>query len=159
MKDYLKSQIPGFTVGAGLILALAITLFTMSRPAPIRDVPKATITPGTGATARVDESRRDGDTIKYPLSYDDAGKSTLNVPVDSIPEARAWRHNVWATTMLYLTDGTTGVLKGYRWGNIELSGGVWARIPRLQAPLHFRMKSEPDAGLAFAVTWHSESPF
>lgn len=158
IREYARSQIPGFAAGAGLVLAIAVTLFVLSRPAPIRDMPKASITPGTGAPARVDEPRRDGDTIQYPLSYDAAGSSTLNVPVDSITEARAWRHEVWSTTVFYLSDGTLGVLKGYRWERVMISAGPWVRIPRLETPVHFRARADPDAGISVAATLFSESP-
>lgn len=158
VKLYARSQIPGFAAGAGLVLAIAVTLFVLSRPAPVRDVPKPFVTPGTGAPARVDEPRRDGDTIQYPLSYDDAGSSTLNVPVDSIPEARAWRRDVWSTTAFYFSDGTVGLLKGYRYNRLMISAGLWGRIPRLELPAHFRARSDPDAGIAFAFTLFSKSP-
>ena len=155
---YARSQIPGFAAGAGIVLSLALILFIVSRPDRIVDPPRPYITPGTGSTARVDEPKRDGDVIQYPLEYDDAGSSTLNVPVDSIPEARAWRHEVWSTTAFYLSDGTVGLLKGYRFNRLMISAGLWGRIPRLESPAHFRSRSDPDAGIAFAFTLFSESP-
>jgi len=159
VKSYARSQIPGFAAGAGLVFAIAVTLFVLSRPDPVRDEPKPFVTPGTGATAHVDEPRRDGDVIQYPLEYDGAGSSTLNVPVDSVPEARAWRHQVWSTSFLYLSEGTIGILKGYRWECLDFSAGPWVRNDRVALPrLHYRSRDKPDYGVAFEIKKYSESP-
>lgn len=157
IRDYARSQIPGFSAGAGLVLALAVALFAISRPAPVHDAPKASIIPDTGAPARVAEAKRSGDAILFPLEYDGAGTSTLNVPVDSVPEARAWRHYTWSTTALYMSDGTVGFLKGYRYERVQIAAGPWIRIPRLQT-VHFRHRASPDAGFAISFTYYSESP-
>ena len=158
IRAYARSQIPGAAAGAGIVLAVAITLFVISRPDAGKDIPKPYITPISGTPAKVAEARRDGDVIQYPLSYDDKGESILNVPVDSIPEARAWRHDVWSTTALYLSDGTVGALKGYRYGRSQIAAGLWIRIPRLESRIHYRARADPDAGICVAITYYSESP-
>lgn len=159
IQEYARSQIPGFAAGAGIVLALAVVLFGISRPAPVHDTPKASIIPETGAPARVAETKRDGDAILFPLEYDGAGSSTLSVPVDSVPEARAWRHEVWSTSFLYLSDGTAGIFKGYRLEDIEAAAGPWIRSDRLAVPkLHYRSRGRPDFGVGFEITKYSDSP-
>lgn len=157
-RAYARSQIPGFAAGAGIVLALAVALFIVSRPDRVIDPPHAYITPGTGSAARVDEPRRDGDVIQYPLNYAGTGNSTLNVPIDSITEARAWRHEVWSTSFLYLSDGTAGIFKGYRWETVEFSAGPWVKTDRLAVPkLHYRSRGRLDFGVGFEITKYSDS--
>ena len=158
IRAYARSQIPGAAAGAGIVLALTIILFVISRPEARKYVQKPYTTPISGAPAKVAEPRRDGDTIQYPLSYEAAGESILNVPVDNIPEARAWRHDVWSTTALYLSDGTVGVLKGYRYGRVQIAAGLWIRIPRLESRIHYKARADTDAGICVAFTLYSDSP-
>lgn len=158
VKSYARSQIPGFATGVGIVLALAITLFVLSRPDAGKDIPKPFVTPVSGAPAKVAEPRRDGDVIQYPLSYDAAGESILNVPIDSIPEAREWRHEVWSRTILYSSDGTLSGLAGYRYSRVIVHGGAWARIPRI-ATVHFRSRASPDAGFCAGITYLSNTLF
>ena len=153
----MKKALIWMAVGSAITLAAVISIDRYIHRGDVRDT-KPFITPISGAPAIVAEARRDGDVIRYPLSYDDKGESILNVPVDSIPEARAWRHDVWSTTALYLSDGTVGVLKGYRYGRAQIAAGLWIRISRLESRIHCRARADPDAGIAISFTYYSESP-
>ena len=153
----IKSQRPGFIAGVTVSALIAGSLFLLSRPAPPEKNLSATVKPGTGATAEAGKVERKKDTIEIPIIYNDAGSSTVVLPVDSIPEAYAWRRNVWSTSFLYLGDGTISVMKGYRFGRVSFAAGPWVRIPRLDSPLHFRRDGEIDAGVCFAFTVWSDS--
>lgn len=140
---------------SGLIICSAI-MFAVTRPSGSDSTPKPYVTPISGEPIIIKSVTQGKDIIKYTTIYAGAGESILNVPLDSIPEARAWRHNVWSTTAMYLTDGTVGLMKGYRINRAQLSAGLWTRIPRWQT-LHYKSQSSSDAGLMFAVTLHSDS--
>ena len=156
-KRKMKRALMWMAVGSAITIAAIISIDRFIHRGDIRD-PKPYISPISGAPAKVAEPRRDGDVIQYPLSYDDKGESILNVPVDSIAEARAWRHDVWSTTALYLSDGTVGVLKGYRYGRSQIAVGPWIRIPRLESRIHYKARADTDAGICVAFTLYSDSP-
>ena len=153
----IKNQRPGFIAGVIVSALVVAGLFILSRPAPPEKHLSATVKPGTGATAEAGKVERKKDNIEIPIKYDDAGSSTVVLPVDSIPEAYAWRHEVWSTSFLYFGDGTLSILKGYRFGRVSFAAGPWVRIPRLDSPLHFRCDGEIDAGVCFAFTVWSNS--
>lgn len=155
--DKIKNQRPGFIAGVVFTLVICGGLFILSRPAPPDKPLTATVKPGTGATAEAGKPERVKDNIEIPISYNDPGTSTVILPVDSIPEAYAWRHDVWSTTFMYFGDGTAAIMKGYRFGRVSFAAGGWIRAPRLDSPLHFRRGGEIDAGACFAFTVWSDS--
>lgn len=148
MKKYVVSFVAGALVMGGIMFSL--------RPAPDPSA-KPYIEPISGVPAVLDDTTRRGDTIRYVIKYADAGSSALNVPVDSIPEAFAWRHYNWSKTLLYSTDGTLSALLGYRRERVIFQGGVFIRAPQIASRLHFKQSTDYDAGLCFGATYLSDS--
>ena len=153
MKKYFITAGIAFGIGAATAIAVMITL----RPAP-NPVIKPYIEPISGAPALLTDTTRHGDTVRYVIKYVDAGSSALNVPVDSIPEAFAWRHYNWTKTLLYSTDGTVIGLLGYRYERIIFHGGIFIRTPQIATRCHFKTSGEYDAGIVFGCSYMSESP-
>lgn len=151
IKKTLKIAAIGFVLGAGATAAIMVSL----RPAP-NPAAKPYIEPISGAPAVLDNTMRSGDTIRYIIKYTDAGSSALNVPVDSIPEAFAWRHYNWSKTLLYSTDGSLTALLGYRYERVIFQGGVFVRAPQIATRFHFRQSTDYDAGLCVGVTCLSD---
>ena len=149
-----------YSFGAGAVVAAAATVLIMIalRPAPDPNA-KPYIEPISGAPAVIDDTIRRGDTIRYVIKYTEAGSSALNVPVDSIPEAFAWRHYNWTKTVLYSTNGTVTALLGYRYERVVFQGGAFARVPALSTRYHVRGSTEFDAGLCFGATYLSDKFF
>lgn len=150
--ESIKNQRPGFIAGVVFTLLLCGGIFILSRPAPPSRDMTASVKPGTGATADAGKPARVKDNIEIPITYDNPGASTVILPVDTIPEAYAWRRDVWSTTFMYSGDGTISALKGYRFGRVSFAAGLWLRAPRLDSPLHFRRNNDIDAGAVFAFT-------